>query len=169
MLSPVAGLGSPQISDGPSAFYSSDETTALHLPNQVSTSALASIASGDLLHGEAHGQVGLGTMGRCRGCSWESALLRKLGHLQRASLKTVAETCRKISGKFVPLPSVLIGFYNFSFICSPGTILTIPELSFSWAVCPVLGGFQLMLAVKFGEGLGKLQHLHHCFCPEPPA
>lgn len=165
----MAELGSSQISDGLRTFSSSDKTTALHLPSQASTSPLVSIAVGHLLHGEAHRQMGLATMGRCRSCSWETALLGELGHLQRAAFKPVAEPCRKISSRFVPLPSLLTGFYDLIFICSPGTIPTSPELSFSWAVCPVLGGFQFMLAEKLREGLGKLQHLHHCPCPEPSA
>lgn len=81
---PRGGIGFPQMSDGLSAFYSGDKTTVLHLPNQASSPALASIALRYLLHGEAHRQVGLGTAGRCWGCSWETALLRVLGHLQRA-------------------------------------------------------------------------------------
>lgn len=42
----------------------------------------------------------------------------------------------RISRKFFPLPLILTGLYNLCFICSSGTILASPELSFSWAVCP---------------------------------
>lgn len=76
----------------------------------------------------------------------------------------MAEPCREISNRCIPLPSLLIGFYSLVFTCSPGTIPTSPEINVSWAVCLVLGCFQLMLAEKLRECLGKWQHLHHRLC-----
>lgn len=56
-------------------FFSSDET--LSPSAHPGASALAAIALGAFLHGEACGEKGLGTTGRC---SWETALLGELGH-----------------------------------------------------------------------------------------